>query len=397
MIIIEKDIKDLKPYEKNPRKNENAVKYVANSIKKFGFKVPIIVDSNNVIIAGHTRYKAALKLEIKRVPCIVADDLTPKQVKAFRLADNKVGEIAEWDFDLLDEELDSILDFNMEDFGFDLSDLEEKEIIEDELPQINTETPPISKSGDIWQLGNHRLMCGDATKQDDVALLMNGAKADMVFTDPPYGVSYTEKNEFLNSIGGGNRLTNAIKNDCNAPDQMYDFWKTCLKNILDATTDKSSYYLTGPQGGDLLLLFQALKDSGWALKHNLIWNKNNHVLGRCDYNYKHEPIIFGWKQNGTHNFYGNGEMKTSVWDIPKPLKSDLHPTMKPIKLISECLLNSSKKGDKVIDIFGGSGSTLIACEQLDRKCYMLELEPKYCDVIIKRWETLTGKKAKLLN
>ncbi|MCM1556765.1 MAG: site-specific DNA-methyltransferase [Anaeroplasma bactoclasticum] len=251
---------------------------------------------------------------------------------------------------------------------------------------------------DESDIHSHRLMCGDSTKQENVEKLMNGEKADMVFTDPPYGVSYSGKNEFLNSIDKGNRIQKDIENDSKQPEEMFDFWSVCLKNIFDVCTDKASYYITGPQGGDLLLLlFQALKESGWALKHNLIWNKNNHVLGRCDYNYKHEPIIYGWKENGTHIFYGNGEMKTSVWDIPKPFKNDLHPTMKPIKLISECLLNSSEKGNAVIDLFGGSGSTLIACEQLNRRCYMMELDPKYVDVIIKRWEALTGKKAELIS
>ena len=220
----------------------------------------------------------------------------------------------------------------------------------------------------------------------------------MVFTDPPYGVSYTDKNEFLNRLVTGNRLTQPIQNDDKTPEDMHDFWVSAFKNIYENTKERMCYYITAPQGGDLLLLLlQAVRESGFALKHQLIWNKNNHVLGRCDYNYKHEPIIYGWKINGTHTFYGGGHFKVSVWDIPKPLQSKLHPTMKPIELISNAIQDGSAEGDSVIDLFGGSGSTLMACEQTNRKCYMMELDPHYIDVIINRWETFTGTKAELIN
>lgn len=235
-------------------------------------------------------------------------------------------------------------------------------------------------------------MCGDSTDAGSVAILMDGQKADMVFTDPPYGVSYTEKNEFLNSLGEGHRLTKAIENDSKAPEEMYDFWTKCFVLLYEFSKNTMAYYVTAPQCGDLLLLLlQALRDSGFMVKHQLIWNKNNHVLGRCDYNYKHEPIIYGWKIGKTHNFYGEGKFKTSVWDIAKPLKNDLHPTMKPIELIANAALDVTKENDLVLDLFGGSGSTLIACEQLGRKCYMMEIDPKYCDVIRKRyWKFKTG-------
>ena len=223
-------------------------------------------------------------------------------------------------------------------------------------------------------------------------------QADLIFTDPPYGVSYVDKNDFLNSVDNGDRLVHAIENDDRDPEEMYEFWKKAFSNLYDVSKNKMAYYITAPQGGDLLLLLlQAIRDSGFALKHQLVWNKNNHVLGRCDYNYKHEPIIYGWKLNGTHTFYGNGEMKTSVWDIPKPLASRLHPTMKPIELICNALLNSTKKGDVVLDAFGGSGSTIMACEQTERKCCMMEYETHYCSVIIERWENFTGQKAVLIN
>lgn len=227
---------------------------------------------------------------------------------------------------------------------------------------------------------------------------MDGELADMVFTDPPYGISYTDKNEFLNSIDKPICVVNAIENDNKKPEEMHDFWCEAFHNLYIHTKDVMSYYITAPQGGDLLLLLlQSIRESGFALKHQLIWNKNNHVLGRCDYNYKHEPIIYGWKLNGTHHFIGKGPMKTSVWDVAKPQRNDLHPTMKPIELIANALLNSATKKDIVLDLFGGSGSTLIAAEEVGCKCYMCELDPHYIDVIIARWEKFTGQKAQLLS
>ena len=392
--IVVLPIAEVRPYEKNPRKNENAVKYVKESIRQFGFKGPIVIDSNRVIVCGNTRLLAAKSLGMTEVPCILADDLTEEQVKAFRLADNKVGEFAEWDLDLLGDELDAIADasdIDMGDFGFDLSgDDEEKEIVEDEVPE---EVEPVCQRGEIWKLGEHRLMCGDSTLSDDVAKLMDGELADVVFTDPPYGVSYADKNEFLNSLGTGHRLTKRIENDSHKPEEMYGFWCKAFKNLYDFSKDCMAYYVTAPQGGDLLLLLQSLRDSGFMLKHQLIWNKNNHVLGRCDYNYKHEPIIYGWKIDKTHHFYGKSKFKTSVWDIPKPLKSDLHPTMKPVELVTSCLLDASEKGQVVLDLFGGSGTTIIAAEETERHARLMEFDPHYCDVIIARWEQLTGQKA----
>ena len=384
-------ISEILPYAKNPRKNEKSVKFVKESIRQFGFKVPIIIDSKREIVCGHTRLLAAKSLGLSEVPCIVADDLTDEQIKAFRLADNKVGEFSDWDLDLLNNELSEIAEIDMGDFGFDLSEDEEKEIVEDEVPE---EVEPVCKKGEIWQLGEHRLMCGDSTLSDDVAKLMDGELADVVFTDPPYGVSYADKNEFLNSLGTGHRLTKRIENDSHKPEEMYGFWCKAFKNLYDFSKDCMAYYVTAPQGGDLLLLLlQSLRDSGFMLKHQLIWNKNNHVLGRCDYNYKHEPIIYGWKIKKTHHFYGKSKFKTSVWDIPKPLKSDLHPTMKPVELVTSCLLDASEKGQVVLDLFGGSGTTLIAAEETERRARLMEFDPHYCDVIIARWEKLTGKKA----
>jgi DNA modification methylase len=219
----------------------------------------------------------------------------------------------------------------------------------------------------------------------------------MIFTDPPYGVSYTDKNEFLYRIGKPLACVNPIENDSKTPEEMKAFWEKAFTNMAEVAQDKMTYYICSPQGGDLLLLLLAINNSPLALKHTLVWNKNNHVLGRCDYNYKHEQILYGWKKKGTHTFYGQGEFKTTVWDVEKPLKNDLHPTMKPIRLVTSAILDGSKEGDIVLDVFGGSGSTLIAAEETGRKCYMMEIDTHYCDVIIARWEKLTGKQAKKIS
>ena len=383
--------------------DERNLKLIKKSLKECGAGRSILIDKDGEIIAGNATYKTAqeanipvkiIKTDGKELIALQRTDLatTDKKRKQLALMDNSTSDKVAWDLDTLSADFDLS---ELPELGIDdLPEIVEEEtaIVEDEVPE---EVETRCKKGDIWQLGDHRLMCGDSTVITDVEKLMNGEKADMVFTDPPYGVSYAEKNEFLNGAGTGHRLTRAIVNDNKTPTEMYDFWVEAFKNIYAFTTDKVSYYITAPQGGDLLLLLllQSIRDCGFALKHQLVWNKNNHVLGRCDYNYKHEPIIYGWKLDGTHTFYGKGKMKTSVWDFPKPYQSKLHPTMKPIELIGEALLNSSKEGDRVIDLFGGSGSTLIACEQLNRKCRMMELDPHYCDVILTRWETLTGKQA----
>jgi site-specific DNA-methyltransferase (adenine-specific) len=239
-------------------------------------------------------------------------------------------------------------------------------------------------------------MCSDSTKIEDVEKLMNGEKADMVFTDPPYGVNYAKKNEFLNTISPANRIQKDIENDTMSLDETSDFICQCFVNLRLSLAEKSSYYITAPQGGDLLLMMmKTMQKADIPLRHMLIWVKNNHVLGRTDYNYKHEPILFGWVN--THNFYGKGEFKFSTWEIDKPLKNDLHPTMKPVALIVNACLNSTLEGDKVLDLFGGSGSTLIACEQTNRKCYIMELDERYATIILDRWEKLTGKKGEKTN
>lgn len=412
MNIKELNINVLKEYENNPRHNEVAVDKVAESIKEFGFKVPIIIDQNNVIVTGHTRIKAARKLGLKKVPCIIADDLSPEQIKAFRLADNKVSEYATWDEDKLYTELMElkVVNFDIESFGFETKDIDtstadinsiidkfesEKptEIVEDEF---NTEeaieeiTEPITKLGDVYLLGNHRLMCGDSTKIEDVEKLMNGNKADMVFTDPPYLMGF-EGNVHADGTKSFNSKFGKIKNDKMSKEDGDKFIFDIFTHI--NMFNKGAYYVCFYRLG-LDYIFRALDKIGNKYKALIIWNKGNHTLSNSDYMSKYEPIVYGWFEE--HKFYGD-RSNFDIWDIKRTQKNELHPTMKPIELCSKAIKNSSLEKDIVLDLFGGSGSTLIACEQLNRRCFTMELDPKYCDVIIKRWESLTGKKAELLN
>lgn len=385
MNIINIELKKIKQYEKNPRKNDEAVGPVAESIKEFGFKCPIILDKDNVIVAGHTRYKAAKRLKLKEVPCIVADDLTEEQIKAFRLADNKVGEIAEWDFDLLNMELESI-SFDMSSFGFNILNEEEKEIEEDEYDleeKLKNIEEPKSKYGDIYQLGKHRLMCGDSTKIEDVEKLMNGVKVDLLITDPPYNVNYE----------GGNGLK--IKNDNMGNDNFRKFLTDAFSTADSVMKEGAVFYIwhADSEGYNFR---GACFDNNWKVRQCLIWNKNSMVMGRQDYHWKHEPCLYGWKDGASH-LWASDRKQTTILDFDKPTKNAEHPTMKPVKLFDYQIKNNTKKDDIVLDLFGGSGTTLIACEQNGRISYNMELDPKYVDVIIDRWEALTGEKAILLN
>ena len=415
MEVIDKRIEDIIPYENNPRKNDDAVDAVANSIKQFGFKVPIVIDQNNVIVCGHTRYKASKKLELKTVPCVIADDLTEDQIKAFRLADNKTNELAEWDVDMLMQELSDI-DIDMSEFGFiddavdtDCSDVQEDGYEEKEI------TEPTAQNGDIYQLGDHFLMCGDSTNDDDVQkLMMGGVKADLLFTDPPYNVNVT------NSQG----MT--IKNDNMEEESFKKFLDDAFRCASMSLKDGGAFYVWHADSETVNFRI-ACEQNGLSIRQCLIWVKNAFNFGRQDYKWKHEPCLYGWKEGASHYFVEEYNHPTVIEDaidinklkkedmkklleemfscgIPttvihedKPLKNDLHPTMKPLKMCGDLIRNSSRKGDIVLDLFGGSGSTLITCEQLGRRCYMMEFDPKYVDVIIDRWETFTGKKAVKLN
>ena len=382
MNIINIKLSDLKPYERNPRNNKEAVDYVANSIREFGFKNPIIVDKNNVIVAGHTRYLACKKLGIKEVPCVIADDLTDEQIKAFRLADNKVAEIATWDLDLLDEELNDLFNFDMSDFGFDVGLEELEEAQEDEFDIDELPEEPKAKLGDIYQLGNHRLMCGDSTDEKDVNKLVGEATIDLLITDPPYNVDYTGKTEDALKI----------ENDKMENDAFHEFLVNAFTNAYNVIKGGGCFYCWYASK-EVVNFHTSIEESGFTVKQELIWNKNSMVMGRQDYQWKHEPCLYGWKETDPHVWCGDRK-QTTVIDWNRPTKSDLHPTMKPIGLFDYQIRNSTKQGENVLDLFGGSGTTIMACEQNDRHAYVMEYDPKYVDVIISRWEQYTGKKAR---
>ena len=391
--IVMLPVSEVRPYEKNPRKNADAVKFVKASIEQFGFKIPIVIDSNRVIVCGHTRLMAAKSLGMSEVPCIYADDLTDAQIKAFRLADNKVSEFAEWDDALLGDELADIgaeCDIDMADFGFEPLEEEPQEIVEDEVPE---DVEAVCKRGEIWQLGEHRLMCGDSTSEEDVSKLMDGEKADLLFTDPPYGVSYENKNKEVLKTKNYTK----IENDDLKLDEFKNFLHDVFINARASLKDSASYYVFSCQGGDQeMMMMMMMRECKIPCKHQIIWVKDTPVfsMGRLDYDYKHEPILYGWVK--THNFKRKGEQDKSVWEF-KRTANKLHPTMKPVELIINALKNSTDKNELVLDLFGGSGSTMMACEQTQRKCRMMELDQHYCDVIIARWEKLTGGKAELVD
>ena len=394
MQIISKKIEEIKEYENNPRNNDNAVEYVARSIKDFGFKIPIIVDKNNVIVAGHTRYKAAKELNLTEVPCIVADDLTDEQIKAFRLVDNKSAELAEWNIELLNIELENIHDIDMNLYNFELSELLDN-VIEDDY-EIELPEEPKTKHGDIYKLGNHYLMCGDSTKESDVAKLMNNNKADLFLTDPPYNVALGN-HDTPETARQRHRRTDGliIMNDKMSDNDFLDFLTKCFSIAKDNMKDGASFYIWHADN-ESLTFRQALKNSGLELRQTLIWNKNAITLGRQDYQWKHEPCLYGWKDGASHSWFSDRSQPT-VLDFKKPSKSEDHPTMKPIELFAYQIKNSSKVNDIVLDTFGGSGTSIIACEQLNRICFTMELDPRYCDVIVDRWETFTNQKAELIS
>ena len=372
MNIVMMKISDIKEYDNNPRKNDNAVEAVASSIRSFGFKVPIIIDSNNVIIAGHTRLKASKKLGYTEVPCLIASDLTSEQVKAFRLADNKVSELAEWDLDKLSEEL-SFIEMDMEQFGFeDLEEELERDVLEDEFDE-NEELPitPYAKKGDIFLLGNHRLMCGDSTIADDVAKLTDGKQMDMIFTDPPYNVDYE----------GSTGMK--IQNDKQKDEDFYNFLSSAFINMANSVKPGGAIYCCHADTEGLNFR-TAFKNAGFKLAECLIWVKNSLVLGRQDYHWRHEPILYGWKEGGAHYFVDDRTQDT-IWEYNKPKANNLHPTMKPLELVGKAIKNSSRKGELILDLFGGSGSSLIASEQIERSAYLMELDERYVDVIVKRY------------
>lgn len=419
--IVYRKIDTVRPYETNPRRNDKAVDAVAASIQDFGFKVPIIVDTDGVIVTGHTRLKAAEKLGLDVVPVVVADDLTPAQIKAFRLADNRVSEIATWDEDMLAAELDALKDLGVDmfDYGFNKADFAEMGEVdeggsdfengEDETTEPQTRTT----QGDIWQLGQHRLLVGDATDKAEIERLVDGEKIDLLQTDPPYGISYV----------GGTEDELTIENDDLDEESLQPFLLAAFQAADGVMRPGAAFYIWHASS-TINAFNNAIKDTGWLTKQQVIWVKSSATIGRQDYQWKHEPCLYGWKP-GTHYFtfdrtsatvivdddqksldkmtksqlknlvlqLQSGDAPEDVIREARPLRNGDHPTMKPVRLIARMVANSTRRGERVLDLFAGSGSTLLACEQLDRICYAAELDPKYADVIIKRWEELTGGKA----
>lgn len=426
MRVKETPIGEVRPYPGNPRVNDGAVEAVAASLREFGWQQPIVVDADGTIVAGHTRYKAARRLGMATVPVVVASGLTPEQVQAYRLADNKVGELATWDTGLLAGELDGICGIDMGLFGFDPEDMAVGDAgaggVEDDgfdgEPDESGE--PVTRPGDLWLLGGHRLLCGDATDAGDVARLMGGAQADLMVTDPPYNVAYEG--------GTCDRLT--IENDSWADESAFERFLHDFCVAADGCMRPGGAFYIWYASVHARSFISALDGTGLRLRQQLVWVKNTFTIGRQDYQWQHEACLYGWKDGAAHAFLGSRSEPTVVDDasepdvgrmrkdelaelctrllaerrsVPtdvmrerKPARSAEHPTMKPVGLFARCVLNSSRPGDAVLDPFGGSGTTVAVCEQAGRRCFTMELDPRYCDVIVRRWERLAGRGAERL-
>lgn len=372
----------LKPYARNPRENEASVPKVAASIREFGFLVPIVARPDGEVLAGHTRLKAALLLGLETVPVLVAGDLDDAKARAFRLADNKVGESSQWDLAALDAELAALGDFDMAQFGFgeEADEPEEGETEADDAPGVEVDEPPVSEPGAVYALGEHRLVCGDSTDPGTVARLLGRERADLLVTDPPYNVDYE---------GGAG----TIENDKMADAAFLAFLTRAFKAAAGALKPGAAFYIFHSDSSVALEVREAAKAARLRVHQCLIWVKNAAVMGRKDYQSKHEPCLegifhesslYGWKEGAAHQWFSDRK-QTTVLFFPKPTKSADHPTMKPVALLEALLHNSSERGDLVLDTFGGSGSTLIACERMGRRARLVELEPRFCDVIRRRW------------
>ena len=395
-------VADLIPYARNSRThNEEQIAQIMASIKEFGFTNPILIGGDNVIIAGHGRLLAAQRLGLTEVPVICLPNLTETQRKALVIADNKIALNAGWDEEMLALEMKELeeSDFNLDILGFSEDELKELENFgesqteakseEDEIPEAPAE--PITKHGDIWILGKHKLLCGDTTMFDDMQKLMEGDVADMVFTDPPYNVNYGSTMKDSIRYHAGTLGRRKIMND-NLGDGFPQFLTDSLSNLLMFCQGAAYVCMSS---SELHTLYSAFIAAGGKWSTFIIWAKNTFTLGRADYQRQYEPILYGWNADKPHYWCGDRD-QSDVWEYNKPVKNDLHPTMKPVELVERAVLNSSKSGDIVLDGFGGSGSTLIACEKNNRKARLMELDPKFCDVIVKRWEEYTGRKAELL-
>lgn len=381
--------KSIKPYENNAKiHNDDQIEALIKSISEFGFTNPVLIDESHNCIAGHGRLIAAERMGLNEVPCRVIKGLSDEQKRALILADNKIAEMAEWDYDKLEMELNSIADIDMADFGFDLEIDERIEVQEDNY-EIDEHIPtePRSVRGGLYKLGDHVLMCGDSTSKDDIAKLMGGNKADLVATDPPYNTGMKPKEEF-------NKRLALMFDDSYTEDEWRNFLEVTTENIYDYLKDDSVAYIFSDWRRDYQFI-PFLKDK-FTLSNIIVWDKEVHGLG-SDYKYTYELINVCKKgKPNIHNRNGDREYQ-DVWHIQRQIgRNESHATAKPVEVMNRIVSHASDKRDIVLDLFGGSGTTLIACEQLGRRCYMMELDPNYCDVIIDRWETYTGRKAECL-
>lgn len=378
------NIDKLVPYARNARTHsKEQILQLRASLREFGFVNPVIVDKDLNIIAGHGRILAAKEEGITEVPCVFAEHLTEAQKRAYIIADNRLAMNAGWDMEMLSVEISELqgVDFDLSVLGFDEAELSKLmgdiEDVKDDDFDVDEELkkPAVTKFGDLWLLGNHRLICGDSTKIDTFTVLMDGKQANLVVTDPPYNVNYE---------GSAGKL----KNDNMADEAFYTFLLSAFKNMEAAMTKDASIYVFHADTEGLNFR-KAFSDAGFYLSGTCIWKKQSLVLGRSPYQWQHEPVLFGWKKAGKHNWYSDRK-QTTIWEFEKPKKNADHPTMKPVPLIAYPILNSSMVNSIVLDPFGGSGSTLVACEQTERICYTIELDEKYCDVIVKRYVEQVG-------
>lgn len=392
--LIYVNIDKLVPYANNARKHSSEqINLIQSSLREFGFINPVIIDKEYSIIAGHGRVLAAKKEGIKSIPCVKVEHLTEAQKKAYILADNRLAELSEWDEELLKIEIEELegFDFDMELLGFDIDDFvfdenydvgsnADEDDYEESMPVISK-----SKYGDIYQLGEHRLMCGDSTNIHDVKKLMNGIFADLLITDPPYNVDYHG--------GTSDKLT--IKND-SMEDAKFRAFLTDAFNCADEVMKPGAVFYIWHADSEGFNFRAACKEAGWEVRQCLIWKKSSLVLGRQDYQWQHEPCLYGWKDGAGH-LWVSDRKQTTILEFEKPKRNDFHPTMKPVKLFDYQIRNNTKEKDIVLDLFGGSGTAIISCEQNGRICNTMELDPCYVDVIIDRWEKFTGNKAVLLH
>lgn len=373
------------PYVNNARTHSaEQINKLRSSLREFGFINPVIIDRDFNVIAGHGRIEAAKAEGISEVPCVFADYLTEAQKKAYILADNRMAMDAGWDEELLRVEIEALQaeSFDVGLTGFDESEIadlfagDEGDVKDDDFDvDSELEKPPVTKSGDLWLLGNHRLICGDSTREETYTLLMDGKKANLVVTDPPYNVNYE------GSAG-------KIKNDNMENGKFYQFLLDAFTCMEKAMADNASIYVFHADTEGLNFR-KAFADAGFYLSGTCIWKKQSLVLGRSPYQWQHEPVLFGWKKKGKHQWY-TGRKESTIWEFDKPKKNGDHPTMKPVPLVAYPIKNSSMSNCIVLDPFGGSGSTLIACEQTNRVCHTIELDEKFCDVIVKRFIEQAG-------